>query len=69
MRFDFSISIGNIVTFAALLGGIWRVEKFLRSTQSLLQKFSIEHEILIQDYCKRNQIDLNAFPTRMKGLL
>jgi len=68
MHFDATITFGNVVTFIAIIGGIWRVEQFLRHTDKLLQKFAIEHEILINDYCRRNNVSIHEFPTRMKGL-
>jgi hypothetical protein len=59
VHFDFTITLGSLFTFVGIVGGIWRIEK-LRLT------FFIEHEILIREYCKRNNINLNDLPTRVK---
>lgn len=52
-----TISLGDIITVVAILGGIWRVEKFF-------SKFLIEHEILVRWYCKEQGIELHELPTR-----
>ena len=62
MRFDLTISLGNILTVLALLGVIWRVDNVLR-------KFIIEHEILMGWYCKYHNISLQDVPTRVKGII
>ena len=59
MHFDFTISIGNIVTICVAAGAVWRME-------GLLRWFMVEHEILIQDYCKRVGIEIKELPTRTK---
>jgi hypothetical protein len=61
MHFDFTISLGNILTIVALVGLILRIDKVVR-------KFLIEHEMLINWYCKEHNIELKDIPTRMKGL-
>lgn len=62
MHFDFTISLGNILTIAAILGLIWRVDR-------VVAKFLIEHEMLMGWYCKEHDIKLQDIPTRMKGIL
>jgi hypothetical protein len=57
MHFDFNIGISQVVNFVLLIGTIIRVEQWGR-------RFLVEHEILIRDYCKRNDIDLDDLPTR-----
>ena len=61
MHFDPSISLGNILTILAVIGGLFRMDR-------IAAKYLIEHEILIADYCKRMGIDIDGLPTRMKGL-
>lgn len=61
MHLDFSISIGQLAVLVTLLGLIWRVER-------AYNLYSIEHEILMADYCERKGIDLRRLPTRSKGL-
>lgn len=62
MHFDFTISLGNLVTLAMLGFGLFRMDR-------LAAKFLVEHEILIADYCSRMGIKVENMPTRMKGLL
>jgi hypothetical protein len=61
MHFDATISIGNIVAFFTIIGAIWRIER-------LMNWFLIEHEILIKDYCSRQNppIEIGDLPTRSK---
>jgi hypothetical protein len=59
MHIDFNISVGNIVTIIAVLGAIWRIER-------LSGKYLIEHEILIHDFCVRNNMKIGDLPTRSK---
>ena len=59
MHFDLTISLGNLVIFAGILGGILRVEWLFRS-------YALEHELLIRDYCERKGIPLKDLLTRMK---
>jgi hypothetical protein len=62
MHFDFTISIGNIITIFVVFGALFRMDR-------LAAKFLVEHEILIADYCKRVGIEVEDMPTRMKGLM
>lgn len=62
MHFDFTISIGNILTLAGVGFFLFRMDR-------LAAKFLVEHEILISDYCKRVGIETKDMPTRMKGLM
>lgn len=62
MHFDFTISIGNIATFALVVLTLFRIDR-------LAAKFLVEHEILIADYCKRMGIEVRDMPTRMKSFL
>lgn len=59
MHLDFTISLGNIVTVLVVFGGIIRIERMLRY-------FLIEHEILIEWYCKVHDIDRKSLPTRSR---
>ena len=52
----------------AVLFYLRRIFKALQRTNRILDKFMIEHEILIMDYCKRMEIDVKDLPTRLKGL-
>jgi len=61
-----------VVTFLASAGAVlaflWRIAKALQKTNRILDKFLMEHEILIMDYCKRMEIDVKDLPTRLKDL-
>jgi hypothetical protein len=58
MHFDLTITPGQIVIFCTLLGAVWKFDR-------ILTFFTIEHEMLIEDYCERKGIDLSSMPTRM----
>lgn len=61
MHFDLTISLGNIVTVAFIMGMIWRIER-------AYNLYSVEHEMLIADYCARHEIHVRDLPTRTKGV-
>ena len=61
MHFDFTISLGNLITMFLIAAALFRMDR-------LAAKFLVEHEILIADYCKRIGIEIEDMPTRMKGL-
>lgn len=61
MHFDFTISLGNLLTIGLVVIVLFRIDR-------LAAKFLVEHEILIADYCKRIGIEIEDMPTRMKGL-
>lgn len=60
MHFDFTVTLGNLITVVALIGAIWRAER-------LLQWFLVEHEILIKDYCERHGVEVKDLPTRSRA--
>jgi hypothetical protein len=62
MHFDFTISLGNLLTLFIVGAALFRMDR-------LAAKFLVEHEILISDYCDRLGIKVENLPTRMKGLL
>jgi hypothetical protein len=62
MHFDFSFSLGNIVTLVAIVAMFLRVDR-------IAAKFLVEHEILVADYCKRTGIEVRDLPTRIKSLI
>jgi len=59
MQITWTISLGNILTVLAFVGGIARIEM-------LLNKFLVEHEILVRDYCERHNIKPDDLPTRSR---
>lgn len=59
MHFDFTISLGQMVTLGVVTLATFRLE-------SLISRFGIEHEILIRDYCERKGIRLGDLPTRFR---
>lgn len=62
MHFDFTITLGNILTALAIVGAIVRFEHFAHK----IHVFLIEHEILMDDYARRNGIKLRDLPTRVR---
>lgn len=58
-----------IVASTIICTFLWRIAHSLRRTNSIMEKFLIEHEILVGDYCERKGIDLDKLPTRLKGLM
>jgi hypothetical protein len=62
MHFDFTFSMGNLISYAMVAIGLFRMDR-------LAAKFLVEHEMLIADYCKRMGIDASNLPTRMKGMI
>jgi hypothetical protein len=62
MHFDFSFSLGNIITLGAIGVAFFRIDR-------VAAKFLVEHEILIAEYCKRNDIEVRDLPTRIKSLI
>jgi hypothetical protein len=64
MHWDFTISFGNILTMITfvffLIGLNYKVQKWL-------DHFSIEHEILIRDYCERHDLKVTDLPTRFRA--
>jgi hypothetical protein len=66
MRLTDQFTIGNITTIVIVLGALVRFETRIAS---LVRTFLMEHEILIRDYCKRNDIKPDELPSRMHGVL
>ena len=60
-HFDWTISLGSLLTVISLLALLMKVGQF---HNTLL----IEHEILVKDYCDRNGIEKHDLPTRGQGL-
>jgi len=66
MRFDLTISLGNVLTVVSVVGavviGVFRVNR-------LLNWFLVEHEMLIKDYADRTNIKVADLPTRIRATL
>ena len=60
MHFDFTVTLGQVVTLGIVLGALARIEWWFRRTW-------LEHEILIRWYAKENNIKLSDLPTRFKS--
>jgi hypothetical protein len=56
------VMIGVSPLCVIMIGGILHLHR-------VLSLIAIEHEILVRDYCKRNSIPVEDFPTRVKGLI
>ena len=64
MHIDYTFTVGNLVTIAAVVGAIIRIEVIFERTTGVIRKFMMEHEMLVREYCKRNNIDIDDLPTR-----
>lgn len=60
----FTFSLGDLALIITLLGAAYRIQRFALGVQKSLDLFAIEHEILLADFCKRNNIRLQDLPTR-----
>ena len=59
MHLDFTISIGQIATILAILGTAW-------GFSTKINRYLIEHELLIQKYCMDTGIEPHELPTRVR---
>lgn len=59
MHFDFTISIGQLLTILTVIGMGWRANR-------TISKYVYEHELLMAEYCVRNKIIIDTLPTRIK---
>jgi hypothetical protein len=57
VHFDFTITLQGMLTIGICVAGFFRIER-------KLMWFMIEHEILISDYLKRNNLKAADLPTR-----
>jgi hypothetical protein len=63
---DWTISAEGIAVVAAILGSAKWIVSSLDRLRQKLDVFSIEHEFLIADWCKRTGTDPKDLPTRTK---
>jgi len=59
MHFTFQVTLGNLLTVAALLGFAWRLERFINL-------MLVEHDMMMVDYAKQHGFDLDTLPTRRR---
>jgi hypothetical protein len=63
MHFDWNISLPTMLTVIGAVGGAWlRVER-------RLNRFLVEHEMLVDDYCRRHGSKVRDLPTRSRSVL
>jgi len=62
---DFS-QIGNIIVGS--IPAVAAVGFFLHRIERRFNFLMIEHEILVKDYCDRNNIEVHDLPTRVRGI-
>jgi hypothetical protein len=67
-HFDLTFSFGNVTTVIAIVGGIIRAEIWMHNLLRRLDLFSIEHEMLLQDFCKRAGTTIGQLATRGKRI-
>ena len=56
-----TISVGDLLMILTVLGGLLGA---LRRFEKVMAFFRIEHEILINDYCQRHNMEPSELPTR-----
>jgi uncharacterized protein YqhQ len=61
-----SLMSGVLVNICVLVGGLWKLGKIANHVQRTFDYFALEHEILINDYCKRNDIKPHELPSRLE---
>lgn len=61
----FSILAAALINVGVLIGGLVKLSQISAHVQKTFDYFAIEHEILIRDYCHRNNIETNELPTRL----
>ena len=60
-----AVIMGVVVNICVLIGGLVRLSQISTHVQKTFDYFAREHEILIQDYCKRNGIMVGEIATRL----
>jgi uncharacterized protein YqhQ len=60
-----AVITGVVVNVCVLVGGLWKLSQISAHVQRTFDYFAREHEILIQDYCKRNNITVGEMATRL----
>lgn len=59
------ILVAALINVGVLVGGLAKLSQISTHVQKTFDYFAIEHEILIRDYCERNNIKLTELPTRL----
>lgn len=54
------------VNVTALLGGLWRLHRVGSRLERIADYFAIEHELLVEWYCKEHNIPKQALSTRIE---
>lgn len=62
----FTFSAGDIAVIIAIVGGLYKGQKWFMGLQKWLDIHEIEHEILIREYCTNHRITVNDLPTRKR---
>lgn len=60
------IITGAVINMGVLIGGLLKLSQIASHVQRTFDYFSLEHEILIQDYCERKAITIGELPTRLE---
>jgi hypothetical protein len=60
-----SLIIAAAINVAVLIGGLIKLSQVATHVQKTFDYFAIEHEILIRDYCTRNNLSMAELPTRL----
>ena len=63
----FQISLGDVVLVVTLITFLIKGQRWFLGVQKWLDVHEIEHEILIQDYLKRNNLRARDLPTRKRN--
>lgn len=62
----FQISLGDVVLVVTIITGLYRGQKWFLGIQKWLDIHEVEHELLIRDYLKRNNLRDSDLPTRRR---
>jgi len=68
VHFGDYFTAGNLATVAVIVGALVRGERWMHAIMKRMDLFSVEHEILLADLCKRTGIDIDSLPTRSRRI-
>ena len=49
-HFEFTVSAGNLLLAAAVLGAVWKAGRLVKSLSAPIREFISEHNVLWEDY-------------------
>ena len=61
-----AVGLALILNVLVLLGGLYRLHRVASRVEHAFDYFSLEHELLMQDYAERKGLKLSAVSTRLR---